>query len=345
MKKLKYLFFIIPFLFITNVHAMDANITPSGGSWYNNSNQVVASSNPTTRYIAGEPYFQFQGNNNLAQFLTTDVYFDESINNYVLSNRWDVSFTILSYGDYNIRLGTSSCFITSSISVGDFSANTSTGDYQVDESYYSYKNVFCPNVQFNSLPVKLRLYRTFSSGTYTNNRLLLTQYWSLSQTNNEFSTQDIIVNDNQNTQDIIDSQQDTTDAINGLNDNITSEADPNTSSSISDMNGNVASDTPITDLITMPLTLMNAYINGINGSCSSYSLGNLLGTNLSLPCINIQNIIGSELWSIIDVLVSIFLIFNISKLFISAFDNITSLKDDFNTLYGNDYQPKHGGGE
>lgn len=139
-----------------------------------------------------------------------------------------------------------------------------------------------------------------------------------------------------------------TDAINGLNDSITSEQSPNTNQDINDMNDMVASDTPISDLITMPLTLINAYINGVNSSCSPINLGNLYGTDLVLPCINLEQRLGSNLWHIIDAFFSIFMCYNIGMLFITAFDGITSLRDDFEGLYqprhaDSGYQPKHGG--
>lgn len=135
------------------------------------------------------------------------------------------------------------------------------------------------------------------------------------------------------------------DSVNDLNDTLNNETSPDTEGYLEDFSENVASDTPITDLITMPLTLINAYINGMNSSCSSYNFGSLLGTELVMPCINLQQRLGNNIWSIIDVLFSIFMIFNISKLFISAFNNFTSLKDDFTNMYTNDYQPKHGGDE
>ena len=94
------------------------------------------------------------------------------------------------------------------------------------------------------------------------------------------------------------------------------------------------SNTPISDLLTMPLTLIQAYIDGMSGTCQDISLGRLYGANLVIPCINIQEYIGSNLWSIIDVLISLFMIYNLSQLFITAFDGITSLNDDFQVLYG-----------
>ena len=139
------------------------------------------------------------------------------------------------------------------------------------------------------------------------------------------------------------------DGINGLNDSITSESTPNTNQDINDMNNMVASYTPISDLITLPLTLINAYYNGINSSCSPFNLGSLLGTNLTIPCINIENHIGSSLWNTIDILCCIFLCYEIGMLFVSSFDGITSLRDDFEGLYQprhayTGYVAKHGGG-
>lgn len=139
------------------------------------------------------------------------------------------------------------------------------------------------------------------------------------------------------------------DSINDLNSTLNDTSQPNTSSDINDMNDMVASDTPISDLITMPLTLINAYINGINSACSPVNLGNLYGTDLILPCINLEQRLGSNLWSIIDTFFCIFMCYNIGMLFVTAFDGITSLRDDFEGLYQPrhadvGYQPKHGGG-
>lgn len=159
------------------------------------------------------------------------------------------------------------------------------------------------------------------------------------------NSQNIINNQNSNTNKIIQNQDENTQE---LKDSITSESQPNTNSNINDMNNMVASDTPISDLITMPLTLINAYINGVNSSCSPVNLGNLYGTDLILPCINLEQRLGTNLWHIIDSFFSIFMCYNIAMLFITAFDGITSLRDDFEGLYqprhaDTGYQPKHGG--
>lgn len=133
-----------------------------------------------------------------------------------------------------------------------------------------------------------------------------------------------------------------------LTDSITSDDAPNTSTELDNLDSSVASDTPISDLITLPITLANVFINGIEASCSPVNLGNLYGTDLILPCINIEQKLGSNLWSQIDILFSIFMCYNIGMLFITAFSGITSLRDDFDSLYqpkhaDTGYQPKHGG--
>lgn len=119
-----------------------------------------------------------------------------------------------------------------------------------------------------------------------------------------------------------------------INDSLTSTDGVN-DSDINDLFSDFeSSDTPISDLLTMPITLANAYISGMSGSCQSISLGRLYGSNLIIPCINVESFLGSELWTVIDILCSLFLIYSLSQLFISAFDGITSLRDDFSMLYG-----------
>ena len=129
------------------------------------------------------------------------------------------------------------------------------------------------------------------------------------------------------------------DSVNNLNDTLNSTDTPNTNQDINDMNDMVASNTPITDLLTLPLTLINAYYVGITSTCSPYNFGSLLGTDIIFPCINLEQRLGSNLWLIIDSLCCIFLIYSIAMLFVHAFDNLTSLKDDFDDMY----VPKHAG--
>lgn len=90
---------------------------------------------------------------------------------------------------------------------------------------------------------------------------------------------------------------------------------------------------PVADLILLPLTLFRAFYNGFNNSCSPFNLGTLFNTNITLPCINLRNILGSSLYSIIDVAISLFMLYNIILMCIHIFDKITSFKDPFEELY------------
>lgn len=133
-----------------------------------------------------------------------------------------------------------------------------------------------------------------------------------------------------NTQAIIDSQDETTDAVNGLNDSLTDSSgndDSDNSNAIDDFENNIASNSTISSLITMPITLYQKILNSVNGSCSTFTLGSLLGTNVTFPCINPSDYLGSSLWSIIDVICSGLLIFAISKRFINIFESFTSMSN------------------
>ena len=94
------------------------------------------------------------------------------------------------------------------------------------------------------------------------------------------------------------------------------------------------------------MTLFGAFYSGFNGTCATFDLGSLFNTNLTLPCINLQSILGSSLYNTIDVAISLFMIFNIVMMCIDIFDRLTSFEDPFNELYTpkHTYQPKHGGG-
>ena len=101
-----------------------------------------------------------------------------------------------------------------------------------------------------------------------------------------------------------DSVNETNNKIQETNDTIKDSSidESNTTSSISSLNDKNASNGSITQLLTLPITLFQSVLNSINGGCSSFNLGNLLGTNLTMPCINLSSILGSTLYNIIDIL-------------------------------------------
>lgn len=129
-------------------------------------------------------------------------------------------------------------------------------------------------------------------------------------------------------------QNNTNNINNSIND---SSIDSNgASSSASSWNSkNATTPGTITDILTLPITLLSSIVNNINNSCSSFSLGSLFGTNITLPCIDISALIGSGLWTTIDILFSGFMILNIGKKFVKIFNDFTNLKSNqMDELYG-----------
>ena len=127
----------------------------------------------------------------------------------------------------------------------------------------------------------------------------------------------------------------TTDSVKDMNDTLKDETGVSNSdlSNLFDDIDDGESNSPVSDLLTMPLTLLNAYVNGMSGTCSAFNLGSLFGTNLTFPCITISDYLGSSLWSLIDSLFCIFMIYNIGMLCISIYESITSLQDSMQRSY------------
>lgn len=96
-----------------------------------------------------------------------------------------------------------------------------------------------------------------------------------------------------------------------------------------------SSQSTITDLITMPITLLRAIINNASTTCSSYTLGSIYNVALVLPCISLSTYLGSTLTTTIDLLLAGLIIYHISKKFVKIFDDFTNLRDNqINELYG-----------
>lgn len=131
-------------------------------------------------------------------------------------------------------------------------------------------------------------------------------------------------------------QQQTTQAVQEQTNTIKDDSEPSDSDStgiLSNSNMGDDSNSPVSDLITMPITLLTNVSNNINGSCSTWNLGSLFGHNLSLPCINLQSLLGNTLYNLIDMAICLFLAFNVGKLCVTIYNNLTSLKDDYSSMY------------
>lgn len=132
-------------------------------------------------------------------------------------------------------------------------------------------------------------------------------------------------------QSIVDSQQD-------INNTLNDDSGGEVSSSWFD-EFRESSSTPVSDLLTMPITLLQAYLNGFSDTCRDMNLGSLYGSYIIIPCLNIESYLGSELWSLIDVLFTLFMLYNIGMLCVTIYEGITSLNDDMQFLYS----PRHAG--
>lgn len=125
-------------------------------------------------------------------------------------------------------------------------------------------------------------------------------------------------------------EQEIANSVKETNDTIKSDdigSDSDNSSKVNEWNSSTASNGTITQLITLPITLYTSILNNINGSCTSFNLGSLYGSNLTMSCIRIQDYVGSTLWGVIDMLFSGFFILIISKKMIKVFNNISSMKE------------------
>ena len=91
----------------------------------------------------------------------------------------------------------------------------------------------------------------------------------------------------------------------------------------------------ITSLITLPIQFLQAFYIGWNGTCSTYDMGTIFGKHIYLPCIDLYSFLGVPLVTMIDVLMSGFLILSISKKFVNVFDDLTNFRSNqINELYG-----------
>lgn len=112
-----------------------------------------------------------------------------------------------------------------------------------------------------------------------------------------------------------------------VNDTISSSDVDDPSNSINSFKDKIAENGVITQLIGLPVTLFTKVLNSVNGTCTSYNLGSLFGTEIVFPCINMFNILGGNLWAVIDVLISGLFVYSISKKFIKVFEHMSSMNE------------------
>lgn len=144
-------------------------------------------------------------------------------------------------------------------------------------------------------------------------------------------------NDDKNADEIKKEQKATTEAIKSLNDSINSSDTSGSQSELENVNNNFKEDiskSPISDLITLPLKLLNAFNNKLSSNevCSPYDMGTIFGIHwLKLPCINPAHYLGNVLWATIDMLTTALLLWSIAHKMVKVYISITSIDGQFVT--------------
>lgn len=114
------------------------------------------------------------------------------------------------------------------------------------------------------------------------------------------------------------------DSVDDVNDTLKDDDAPTI-----DLSDIETSDTPISDLVVLPLTLLNSIYNGISGSCASWTLPLPFNHSYTIPCFTIGDYVGSSVANIIDMAICLFMAYEIILLFIRIFDDITTLSDTY----------------
>lgn len=155
----------------------------------------------------------------------------------------------------------------------------------------------------------------------------------------DLNTQRIINSFNagqQETQESIDANTDAvnenTEAVEDINDSINDSSVDNPNNALNGLNNYFGSNGVISDLLLLPVRMFQSIVNTIDGTCSPFNLGQLLGHDLTMPCINLQSRLGNSLYSVIDILISGFFILTIRKKFVDIFNHFTSLNMGGNEL-------------
>lgn len=149
------------------------------------------------------------------------------------------------------------------------------------------------------------------------------------------NTQNIINNNNTNTQSIINNQNQNAQAIiNNITDG-TPQTESESSTTLDAWKNLIPTNGVVSSLFLIPVNLIDKLVSGFNGTCQTFNLGNLMGTDLVLPCIQPVNFFGTTLWGIIDLACCGMMLFSMFKKFVKVFSDITNLRDTpMNELYG-----------
>lgn len=120
--------------------------------------------------------------------------------------------------------------------------------------------------------------------------------------------------------------------LGSIDDTLNDSSVDSSDNSINNLKTKIPTNSVISDLLLLPVRFLQNFVNALGSSCSQFNLGSLYGTNLFMPCINIQNYLGSAIWSTIDLIISGMFVYHLRKKFIEIYQNLTNLKNGGNEV-------------
>lgn len=222
------------------------------------------------------------------------------IRNY--SNRVSVPSVMILSGTQSGSYSTNSCYVSSSEGLYIDQPLTTSSSYSANSSilYYS---VYCPNVEIRS-----GWFQVAIQGGSNNTASDSTGVYSISQ---DFNYSEIVSSSDINSSIVNSSSQahsdsqNTQNAINSVNESITSDSVPDIDTSDlpgSDMES--IEQNVLGDFLFIPINFLRNIVNGLSYQCSELDMGSILGVNIKFPCIQPQSFLGVALWGIIDIILT-----------------------------------------
>lgn len=122
------------------------------------------------------------------------------------------------------------------------------------------------------------------------------------------------------------------DSVDNVNDTLNNSTVDSSDNTINNLKNQIPTNSVISDLLLLPVRFLQNFVSALGSSCSQFSLGSLYGTNLYMPCINIENYLGSGIWTTIDLIISGLFIYALRKKFIEIYENLTNLRNGGNEV-------------
>lgn len=210
------------------------------------------------------------------------------------------------------------------------------GSYGLQHFVYSVTYFFVPNISGVGLAVPFQFNSAVSSSTTIYYAGYHLENLGLATNLSSSDIQNIINNSGLATASSVEEVQrsinEVKQEISDVNDTMNDSSVDSSDDTLSDLQDSLPTNSVISDILLLPVRLLQAIINSLGGTCSSFNLGSLYGTNLVMPCIDIEHYVGSAIWTFIDLVFSGMFVLVIRKKFIQIWENITNLKGGANEV-------------